>query len=350
MTSTKTALTSAYDSMKSTTQTSSASIQKTAVNAFSAISKGASTYMTSAKNAIANQLASAKTSMATATAGMKSNAATQFAGIYSTINSKVASVKSSVQTGFTSVKNTMTNLISSAKTAMGKISFYSIGSNICSGIANGINNNWSWLVQKVKNLASNMLSAAKSVLGIHSPSRLFRDEVGMNIGLGMAEGIEDSEDAVVDSVTGIADAIAAEAKAGDYTLNNLIPTAEIDGTLTTFSDKITDGFSALLDRLQAIADGVTFTVPAAASGVIPYQVAANAESGSNDVGRMIEASNDELSSVVIQSVSNAASAIVSAIQQYSGGPTIDGRYIADMTIKEINRRAMATGQSPILGL
>ena len=68
-----------------------------------------------------------------------------------------------------------------------------VGSNICNGIANGISSGWSWLKNKVSSLASSLLSAAKSALGIHSPSRLFRDEIGLNIGYGVGEGVEASQ-------------------------------------------------------------------------------------------------------------------------------------------------------------
>jgi phage-related protein len=50
----------------------------------------------------------------------------------------------------------------------------------------------SWIVDKVKGFASNILNNMKSALGIHSPSTLFRDQVGKNIALGVGEGFEDN--------------------------------------------------------------------------------------------------------------------------------------------------------------
>jgi hypothetical protein len=41
-------------------------------------------------------------------------------------------------------------------------------------------------------MASSIIDSAKSILGIHSPSRVFKDEVGIMIGKGMASGIKDS--------------------------------------------------------------------------------------------------------------------------------------------------------------
>lgn len=65
----------------------------------------------------------------------------------------------------------------------------SIGTNIVQGIVNGITNAAGNLYNSLKNLASNALESAKSALGIKSPSRVFRDEVGKWIPEGIAVGI-----------------------------------------------------------------------------------------------------------------------------------------------------------------
>lgn len=67
-----------------------------------------------------------------------------------------------------------------------------VGGNIVRGIWQGIQNDWNWLVGKVKSFASNILESMKSALGIHSPSTLFKDEVGKNIALGVGEGFTDN--------------------------------------------------------------------------------------------------------------------------------------------------------------
>lgn len=70
------------------------------------------------------------------------------------------------------------------------------GANIVRGIWQGIQNDWNWLVGKVKSFASNILESMKSALGIHSPSKLFEDEVGENIALGVGVGFEKTIDKV----------------------------------------------------------------------------------------------------------------------------------------------------------
>lgn len=158
----------------------------------------------------------------------------------------------------------------------------SIGKNICDGISNGLSEKWEWLKNKVANIASSLLEKAKNVLGIHSPSRLFRDQVGLNIGLGVGEGVENSTPAVLKTTSNLAKAISDEFNSGDYVLNMGIKTSRINSGLSVFSDKITDSFSLLIDRLQSIADTVTFKMPATAkSSVLPYSVSSGYVSNSS---------------------------------------------------------------------
>lgn len=66
----------------------------------------------------------------------------------------------------------------------------SIGGDIVSGIWNGISGAAGWLADKVRGFASGILDGMKAALGIHSPSRLFRDQVGKYIAQGIGEGFE----------------------------------------------------------------------------------------------------------------------------------------------------------------
>lgn len=67
----------------------------------------------------------------------------------------------------------------------------SIGSDIVNGIWNGISGAAGWLANKVSGFASGILDGMKNALGIHSPSRLFRDQVGKYIAQGIGEGFTD---------------------------------------------------------------------------------------------------------------------------------------------------------------
>ena len=66
--------------------------------------------------------------------------------------------------------------------------FADMGSNLLRGLWQGIQNMKEWLVNKIRGLGSLITGALKSVLGISSPSRVFRDQIGANLAFGLGEG------------------------------------------------------------------------------------------------------------------------------------------------------------------
>lgn len=70
-------------------------------------------------------------------------------------------------------------------------SLLDVGKNIVQGLWNGINNAKDWILGKIKGFGKSILNGIKSVFGIHSPSTVFRDQVGKNLALGIGEGFSD---------------------------------------------------------------------------------------------------------------------------------------------------------------
>ena len=69
---------------------------------------------------------------------------------------------------------------------------HDVGKNLVSGIWEGIKNAKNWLLDKVKEWCGNILNGIKGFFGIHSPSKVFRDEIGTNLALGVGEGFSDT--------------------------------------------------------------------------------------------------------------------------------------------------------------
>lgn len=67
-----------------------------------------------------------------------------------------------------------------------------IGSDMLKGIWQGLSGAKDWLIGQVKNLMGSITSAIKGFFGIKSPSRLFRDQIGKNLALGIGEGFTDT--------------------------------------------------------------------------------------------------------------------------------------------------------------
>lgn len=82
------------------------------------------------------------------------------------------------------------SMISQIKNAFTSVNWGSVGMNIISGIASGLAGAAGVIMDAARSAANKALKAAKNALGIHSPSRVFRDQVGKMMALGMGIGFE----------------------------------------------------------------------------------------------------------------------------------------------------------------
>ena len=98
-----------------------------------------------------------------------------------------------VQARFSALKQAGSDIISNIVKALTDLpkQMLDIGKNAIKGLWNGINDMKNWVIDKVKGFGKSILNGIKSALGIHSPSTVFRDQVGKNIALGIAEGFSD---------------------------------------------------------------------------------------------------------------------------------------------------------------
>lgn len=87
-----------------------------------------------------------------------------------------------------------------------------IGASIVSGVWEGIQNAAGTFVENVKGFFGGIVNDAKSALGIHSPSTVFRDQVGKNIVAGVAEGIGRASGTAVKSMVNLANTLVNSAK------------------------------------------------------------------------------------------------------------------------------------------
>lgn len=63
-----------------------------------------------------------------------------------------------------------------------------IGKMMIQGIFDGISNATQWLYDKLKGWVNNVMDFVKGLFGIESPSKVFRDEIGKNMALGIGVG------------------------------------------------------------------------------------------------------------------------------------------------------------------
>ncbi|MDY7906727.1 hypothetical protein [Bacillus sp. AG1] len=159
--------------------------------------------------------------------------------LWNTVKSKVMSIwngiKSAASTAFSYMKAQIVNRIQATKERIvsiwnGVMKFFrginlkSIGRNIIQGLINGISGMAGALASKVKSMANAIPNGMKKLLGIHSPSRVMRDQVGYHVGTGMAAGIDKSQGKVKAAA---AKAAKAAQKAAEVKVSNKIKNAEV---------------------------------------------------------------------------------------------------------------------------
>lgn len=110
------------------------------------------------------------------------------------------------------------SIISQIKNAFTSVDWGSVGLNIIKGIANGLSSAAGAIVNAAKSAASKALESAKDFLGIHSPSRVFRDQVGKMMALGMGIGFEKNIP-VKSMSTGVQRAVSGLQKSVDIALS-----------------------------------------------------------------------------------------------------------------------------------
>lgn len=147
-------------------------------------------------NAVTGAMTSATEAATTATQAFTNvgqNIATQLA----------SSISAGAGTVSSSVRNVVATAIMAGNAATGGAT--AIGANIARGIAAGISSGSGAIAAAARSAVQAAVAAAKAAAAISSPSKLFRDEVGVFIGLGVAEGIEDSEDKSVQAAKTLAE-------------------------------------------------------------------------------------------------------------------------------------------------
>ncbi len=90
-------------------------------------------------------------------------------------------------------------LVEAGGTLLGKLveglknglnSIKDVGKNLVEGLWNGINDAKDWVLDKIKSFGDSILDGIKEIFGIASPSKVFRDEIGVNLAKGIGVGFQ----------------------------------------------------------------------------------------------------------------------------------------------------------------
>ena len=170
-------------------------IVTTVINAIksviSSVMNGIKSVMTSIWNAIKSVTSSVWN-------GIKSVVSSAASGIRSVVSSMMSSVRSVFSSGWSAAKSVTSSGIHGAANIVRSVasSMASAGRNFVMGFVNGIRGAIGAAASAAASMARAAMSSAKAALGIHSPSRVMRDQVGYYVAAGMAVGMRDNADMV----------------------------------------------------------------------------------------------------------------------------------------------------------
>lgn len=160
---------------------------------------GIGNIVTSVWNGIRANVAAAINAVSGVISSVMGSITAYWTGVWNTVKSLVNSawngITGAVRNGVNNVATTVSGIGGKIKGAFSGAGSWliSAGNNIIQGLINGIKSAIGNAVAAVKGAASSIVNAAKGALGIHSPSRVFRDEVGKMIPAGLGVGVTMNE-------------------------------------------------------------------------------------------------------------------------------------------------------------
>jgi len=133
-------------------------------------------------------------------------------------------------------------------------SFVTAGADMVAGLVKGILSGGASVINAAKQIAQSAVNAAKSVLGIASPSKVFA-AIGDNTGAGFVQGVAAQEDAAHDAIRTLTDPKAA-APAGSSSTTTSITTSTTTNAPTIIIERVEfPGANAVAD-FRAWLDGL----------------------------------------------------------------------------------------------
>lgn len=157
-------------------------------------------------------------------------------------------------------KTLLESVINGIKSILSKVG--DMGKNIVQGLWNGISGSLSWIKNKISGWVGNVTDFIKNLFGIHSPSTVFRDEIGENLMLGLAKGITGNENVVTNALGNVSNALL-ETEFGMGTIST--PQMAVNPTIPYFAQTASSASVGNLS-LDAIRKSVAEVVATMSGG------------------------------------------------------------------------------------
>lgn len=139
--------------------------------------------------------------------------------VRSSISNWISNLAASFSTGFNNIRNGASNIINNIRGMVSNIlsnlrelpsQVITIGRDLVRGLWNGISDKVDWVVDRIRGMGTRITNAIKRVFGIASPSKVWADQIGQYLPLGLYEGFEDSMSDVESDIVSDMDGLTAE--------------------------------------------------------------------------------------------------------------------------------------------
>ncbi|MGR0121295.1 tail tape measure protein [Bacillus halotolerans] len=236
------------------------------------------------KNQIANRILATREKILSTWNAIKSKVQSIWNGIKSAASNAFLYMKNQIANRIIATREKIVSIWNSVMKFFKGINLKTIGRNIIQGLINGISGMAGALASKIKSMANAIPNGMKKLLGIHSPSRVMRDQVGYHVGTGMAAGIDKSQ-AKVKSAAASAAKVAQRAAAVE--VNN-----KVSSTMISFEAQNTavDTYSKMLQTIEKKTTLQSFDI----GNAVSTNIAAGIQYGISAVQNAISTISDAM--------------------------------------------------------
>lgn len=195
----KTLFTTIWNAIKAVLTTVWNGIKSTATSVFEGI-----------KNTITTVFNTVRSTITSVWNAIKSTVQTAVNSIWNSVKNAFNNLLNSIRSTMNNVKSTITNIWNSVMSYLKGINLFSIGTDMIRGLIKGIKGMTKEAIGAITGVVDGVVSKAKSLLKIKSPSRVFM-EIGEFTNEGFIKGIEQTSNQLAESVDNVYGSLAYNA-------------------------------------------------------------------------------------------------------------------------------------------
>jgi tape measure domain-containing protein len=233
-----------WENIKSTIKDAVKSVKETIKTAWENVKSNTKTALENVKTTITSIWESIKTFFTETLFDIWNSVKQKFQDIVNSVREKMKETKQKIVDGWNEAKSFLTN-----------IDLKQIGKDIIQGLIKGIKSKVKAVADAVKDVADQITGKIKSILGIKSPSRVMRDQVGKWIPEGVAVGIEKNSKSAFRSMEGLSNGLY---NAFDFKM----PQIDIAGSVGSLNvNRSYTGSNVMKPRTNGITQNITIVSP-----------------------------------------------------------------------------------------